>query len=92
MRALSVFLILFCLFLMFMPEADAVDAVPAARLAESATFPAEKQYCLACHEGIEPTRPMGSGMMQAILAKGRELGDPNGCVVCHAGTPAEIKE
>lgn len=31
-------------------------------------------------------------MMQAIFAKGRELGDPNGCVVCHAGTPAEIKD
>ena len=54
-------------------------------------FPAENQYCLACHQGIEPTRPLQSGMMQAIFARGRELGDPNGCVVCHAGTPAEIK-
>lgn len=55
------------------------------------TFPAENQYCLACHQGIEPTRPLQSGMMRAIFARGRELGDPNGCVVCHAGTPAEIK-
>ena len=53
-------------------------------------FPAEGQYCLTCHQGIEPTRPMGSGMMQAILAKGAALGDPNGCVVCHGGTPSEV--
>lgn len=52
-------------------------------------FPAENQYCLPCHQGIEPTRPMKSPMMQQILALGRELGDPNGCVVCHGGTPSE---
>ena len=23
-------------------------------------FPAEGQYCLACHQGIEPARPIGS--------------------------------
>lgn len=52
-------------------------------------FPAEGQYCLACHQGIEPTRPLDSEMMRQILAKGLELGDPNGCVVCHGGNPHE---
>jgi hypothetical protein len=53
-------------------------------------FPAEGQYCLACHQGIEPTRPIGSRMMQQILEKGASLGDPNGCVICHGGTPSEL--
>lgn len=52
-------------------------------------FPAEGKYCLACHEGIEPTRPLDSEMMNQILAKGAAMGDPNGCVVCHGGTPSE---
>lgn len=52
-------------------------------------FPAEGKYCLACHQGIEPTRPLDSEMMKQILAKGSEMGDPNGCVVCHGGTPSE---
>lgn len=52
-------------------------------------FPAEGKYCLACHQGIEPTRPLDSEMMKQILAKGTEMGDPNGCVVCHGGTPNE---
>ena len=54
-------------------------------------FPAEGQYCLACHQGIEPTRPLHSGMMRQILEMGADLGDPNGCVVCHGGNPSEIK-
>ncbi len=54
-------------------------------------FPAEGQYCLACHQGIEPARPIGSKMMQQILEQGKKLGDPNGCVVCHGGTPSELK-
>ena len=52
-------------------------------------FPAEGKYCLTCHQGIEPTRPLDSKMMQEILAIGAELGDPNGCVVCHGGNPTE---
>ena len=52
-------------------------------------FPAEGKYCLSCHQGIEPTRPLDSKMMQEILAKGALLGDPNGCVVCHGGNPTE---
>lgn len=52
-------------------------------------FPAEGEYCLACHQGIEPTRPLDSEMMKQILAKGAGMSDPNGCVVCHGGTPSE---
>lgn len=43
--------------------------------------------CLACHDGIEPIRQSGSGMMEAILEEGQSLGDPAGCVVCHGGDP-----
>lgn len=56
----------------------------------NAVFPAEGDYCLTCHQGIEPTRPIESEMMQQIFEKGTALGDPNGCVVCHGGTPAEL--
>ncbi len=58
----------------------------------SEPFPAEDKYCLACHQGIEPTRPIGSKMMQQILEKGAALGDPNGCVICHGGTPDELED
>ncbi|WP_308550547.1 hypothetical protein [uncultured Parabacteroides sp.] len=78
---------------------SAAEAVPVSSLslpdpqimqqADTGSFPAGKQHCLACHEGIEPARPLQSGMMQAILAKGASMGDPNGCVVCHGGNPAE---
>lgn len=68
------------------------DTFPADTLCAEATevFPASGQYCLACHEGIEPPRPLTSGMMRQILAQGNTLGDPNGCVVCHGGRPGEI--
>lgn len=56
-----------------------------------AKFPAENSYCLACHQGIEPVRPLQSDMMKHILEKGAELGDPNGCVVCHGGNPKETR-
>lgn len=52
-------------------------------------FPADGKYCLTCHQGIEPTRPLDSEMMKQILEKGVKMGDPNGCVVCHGGTPSE---
>lgn len=56
---------------------------------KSLGFPAEGKYCLTCHQGIEPTRPLESEMMKQILAKGAGMGDPNGCVVCHGGSPLE---
>ncbi len=43
--------------------------------------------CLRCHAGIESIREPGSEMMRKILAEGRKLGDPSGCVVCHGGNP-----
>lgn len=54
-----------------------------------AKFPAEDTHCLACHQGIEPARPLQSDMMKQILEKGSAMGDPNGCVVCHGGNPEE---
>ena len=54
-----------------------------------AQFPESDGYCLKCHKGIEPARPLESEMMKQILAMGKKLGDPNGCVVCHGGTPSE---
>ena len=39
--------------------------------------------CLACHQGIAHIRSPESGMMRAIYARGRELGDGQGCLVCH---------
>lgn len=53
-------------------------------------FPAEGSHCLTCHEGIEPTRPHSSKMMQEIYSLGQKVGDPNGCVVCHGGDPTEL--
>ena len=55
------------------------------------SFPAKGKFCLTCHKGIEPTRPIQSKMMQQILALGKEIGDPNGCVICHGGNPSETK-
>lgn len=57
--------------------------------AKNLRFPAEGNYCLKCHQGIEPTRPLDSEMMKQILDKGTGMGDPNGCVVCHGGNPTE---
>ncbi len=54
-------------------------------------FPAPKQGCLTCHEGIEPIREHESEMMQQIYEKGKAVGDPNGCVVCHKGNVNETK-
>jgi len=58
-------------------------------------FPAMGKGCLAngkCHEGIEPIRAHNSGMAEEIYKKGKMLGDPNGCVVCHGGNPKEEKD
>ncbi len=54
-------------------------------------FPAKGKYCLTCHQGILPARPLQSNMMQQILSFGKKQGDPNGCVVCHGGTPSAVK-
>ena len=58
-------------------------------------YPAPDVGCLApgkCHAGIEPIRGHDSGMARQIYAKGAQLGDPNGCVVCHGGNPKEEKD
>ena len=48
---------------------------------------AEEKGCLSCHEGIMEIREEGSEMLSQIKAIGEGVGDPQGCVVCHGGTP-----
>ncbi|UJF25219.1 hypothetical protein L0B52_03455 [Suttonella sp. R2A3] len=55
-------------------------------------FPAPSEGCLTCHQGIEPIRDHDSLMMQQIYAMSNGMGDPNGCVVCHGGTPEETED
>ena len=50
----------------------------------SAELAAEKG-CTSCHDGIEDFTQ--GAMMEAIKAMGPDYGDPEGCVVCHGGTP-----
>lgn len=42
----------------------------------------------ACHGAIEPIREPSSTMFQRIAKKGARLGEPDGCTVCHGGTPS----
>ncbi len=56
-------------------------------------FPeAAQSGCMACHQEIEPIREIGSKMLDEIMAKGAEMGDPAGCVVCHNGDPHETQD
>ena len=57
-------------------------------------FLAADRGCMSqdCHAGIEPIRAHESGMAKKIYDRGKLLGDPNGCVVCHGGNPLEIKD
>ena len=48
--------------------------------------------CMKCHAGIELIREPGSQMLEQIMALGKEMGDPAGCVVCHGGDPTETKD
>jgi hypothetical protein len=55
-------------------------------------FPAPDTGCLAsgqCHAVLEPIRAHNSGMAKQIYERGRLMGDPNGCVVCHGVNPEE---
>jgi hypothetical protein len=47
--------------------------------------------CLACHEGIADIREEGSVMLATIKSRGVEVGDPEGCVICHGGDPSETE-
>lgn len=74
-----------------------LSAIAASPLPEmdAAGYPAPNTGCLAagkCHMGIEPIRAHNSEMAKQIYQMGSKLGDPNGCVVCHGGNPAEEKE
>lgn len=56
------------------------------------SYPANKEGCLSCHQGIEPIKPHNSDMAMQIYAMGSAFGDPNGCVICHGGNPKETKD
>ena len=84
--------ILACLFLILLSTTTALAALPEM---DPRGYPAPNTGCLApgkCHAGIEPIRGHNSDMAKQIYAKGDALGDPNGCVVCHGGDPAEEKD
>lgn len=69
-------------------------AVPLPEM-DPAGYPAPNTGCLApgkCHAGVEPIRAHNADMAQQIYGLGAQLGDPNGCVVCHGGNPQEEKE
>ncbi len=56
-------------------------------------FPeAAKSGCMKCHTGIELIREPDSQMMQQIMTRGREIGDPAGCVVCHGGDASQVDD
>lgn len=62
---------------------------------DPAGYPAPNTGCMAPgkrHAGIEPIRAHNSEMTKQIYQMGGKLGDPNGCVVCHGGDPAEEKD
>jgi len=50
---------------------------------------AQESGCSAkdCHLGIEDIRGLETEMMKQIIEEGKELGDPEGCIICHRGDP-----
>ena len=88
------FLFVFCTLLLTLSSPASFAAVPLPEM-DPAGYPAPNTGCLAvgkCHMGIEPIRAHNSEMAKQIYQMGSKLGDPNGCVVCHGGDPAEEKE
>jgi len=67
-------------------------AVPAVAQPATTQAPATRSSCEVCHEGIEPIRDRASKMMRQILAAGRGMDDPGGCVVCHGGDPKGVSK
>ena len=63
-------------------------------LALGSDYPAPGTGCIApgCHAGIDAIRDHESEMAKNTYALGREMGDLNGCVVCHGGNPAEEQD
>ncbi len=59
----------------------------------SSGYPAPGKGCISkkCHEGIEPIRDHNTLMSKQIFYLSEQLGDPNGCVVCHGGKPHETE-
>ncbi len=57
-------------------------------------YPVLNNGCITtgCHDQIAPIRQHNSEMATMIYQKGVEIGDPNGCMVCHAGHPDQQKK
>lgn len=53
---------------------------------------AARSGCMHCHQGVELIREPGSEMLSQMMQRGRELGDPAGCVVRHSGNPDETHD
>jgi len=89
------YLAFICMCCLFWALPGAVWTAPTVAGMDPADYPAPAVGCLApgkCHAGLEPIRAHDSRMAQQIYARGAELGDPNGCVVCHGGNPKEEKD
>lgn len=74
---------------------DAPDAEPASPPTPQASYEWSGEGCtrVGCHLGVEPIRDPSTEMMQRIFSRGEDVGDADGCVVCHGGTPlAETAE
>jgi hypothetical protein len=87
--------LLLCVIILLLVNSPAVFAKNPLPEMDPEGYPAPKKACLAsgkCHAGIEPIRSHDSGMAQQIYIKGKKLGDPNGCVICHGGNPKEEKD
>jgi len=74
------------------PQSKQQHEMTASEIVQSldyANFPQVNSGCISngCHVKIEPIRQHGSKMASMIYQKGEKVGDPNGCIVCHAGSP-----
>jgi hypothetical protein len=81
--------------LLFFLSAQSYSAQTPLPEMDATGYPAPNTGCLApgkCHAGIEPIRAHNSDMAKRIYDLGKELGDANGCVVCHGGDPTEEKD
>jgi nitrate/TMAO reductase-like tetraheme cytochrome c subunit len=59
-------------------------------LFDSGEQPMSGGGCLSCHDAIMPFT--AGRMMAQVKALGEKHGDPEGCVICHGGTPSAGKK
>ena len=86
--------LVFALLLLICTSDSVIAATPLPEM-DPKGYPAPNTGCLApgkCHAEMEPIRAHNSDMAKQIYEKGKALGDPNGCVICHGGDPSEEKD